>query len=97
MAFLTKGLKISLTDLRGEEPHTRTFHYEGGIREFVTYLNGSKVPLYDKVMYFEGTKNNVYVEVALQHNDSYNESVFLLSITSIHRRAVRIWWALGMR
>ena len=66
MAFLTKGLKISLTDLRGEEPHTRTFHYEGGIREFVTYLNGSKVPLYDKV----------YVEVALQHNDSYNESVF---------------------
>ena len=76
MAFLTKGLKISLTDLRGEEPHTRTFHYEGGIREFVTYLNGSKVPLYDKVMYFEGTKNNVYVEVALQHNDSYNESVF---------------------
>ena len=67
MAFLTKGLKISLTDLRGEEPHTRTFHYEGGIREFVTYLNGSKVPLYDKVMYFEGTKNNVYVEVALQH------------------------------
>ncbi len=76
MAFLTKGLKISLTDLRGEEPHTRTFHYEGGIREFVTYLNSSKVPLYDKVMYFEGTKNNVYVEVALQHNDSYNESVF---------------------
>ena len=76
MAFLTKGLKISLTDLRGEEPHTRTFHYEGGIREFVTYLNRRKVPLYDKVMYFEGTKNNVYVEVALQHNDSYNESVF---------------------
>ena len=76
MAFLTKGLKISLTDLRGEEPHTRTFHYEGGIREFVTFLNGSKVSLYDKVMYFEGTKNNVYVEVALQHNDSYNESVF---------------------
>ncbi len=76
MAFLTKGLKISLTDLRGEEHHTRTFHYEGGIREFVTYLNGSKVPLCDKVMYFEGTKNNVYVEVALQHNDSYNESVF---------------------
>ena len=76
MAFLTKGLKISLTDLRGEEPHTRTFHYEGGIREFVTYLNGSKVRLYDKVLYFEVTKNNVYVEVALQHNDSYNESVF---------------------
>ncbi len=76
MAFLTKGLKISLTDDRGEEPYTKMFHYEGGIQEFVTYLNGSKAPLYDKVMYFEGSKNNVYVEVAMQHNDSYNESVF---------------------
>ena len=76
MAFLTKGLKISLTDDRGEEPYTKIFHYEGGIQEFVTYLNGSKIPLYDKVMYFEGSKNNVYVEVAMQHNDSYNESVF---------------------
>ena len=76
MAFLTKGLKITLRDEREEEPVEKTFHYEGGIREFVTYLNSSKVPLYDKVMYFEGTKNNVYVEVALQHNDSYNESVF---------------------
>ena len=76
MAFLTKGLKISLTDERGEEPYTKVFHYEGGIQEFVTYLNGSKAPLYDKVMYFEGSKNNVYVEVAMQHNDSYNESVF---------------------
>lgn len=76
MAFLTKGLKISLTDDRGEEPYTKVFHYEGGIQEFVTYLNGSKSPLYDKVMYFEGSKNNVYVEVAMQHNDSYNESVF---------------------
>ena len=76
MAFLTKGLKISLTDDRGEEPYTKVFHYEGGIQEFVTYLNGSKAPLYDKVMYFEGSKNNVYVEVAMQHNDSYNESVF---------------------
>lgn len=76
MAFLTKGLKISLTDDRGEEPYTKVFHYEGGIQEFVTYLNGSKVALYDKVMYFEGSKNNVYVEVAMQHNDSYNESVF---------------------
>lgn len=76
MAFLTKGLKISLTDDRGEEPYTKVFHYEGGIQEFVTYLNGSKAALYDKVMYFEGSKNNVYVEVAMQHNDSYNESVF---------------------
>ncbi len=76
MAFLTKGLKITLRDEREEEPREKIFHYEGGIREFVTYLNSSKVPLYDKVMYFEGTKNGVYVEVALQHNDSYNESVF---------------------
>ena len=76
MAFLTKGLRIVLRDDRPEEPVTRDFCYEGGIREFVTYLNGSKMPLYDKVMYFEGNKNNVAVEVALQHNDSYNESVF---------------------
>ena len=76
MAFLTKGLRITLTDNREEEPHVKSFCYEGGIKEFVTYLNGSKVPLYDKVMYFEGTKNKVYVEVAMQHNDSYNESVF---------------------
>ena len=75
-AFLTKGLRIVLRDLRTDPVVEKAFHYEGGIREFVTYLNGSKVPLYDKVMYFEGTKNNVYVEVALQHNDSYNESVF---------------------
>ncbi len=76
MAFRTKGLKITLRDEREEEPREKTFHYEGGIREFVTYLNSSKAALYDKVMYFEGTKNGVYVEVALQHNDSYNESVF---------------------
>ena len=76
MAFLTKGLKITLRDEREEEPREKTFHYEGGIREFVTYLNSSRAALYDKVMYFEGTKNGVYVEVALQHNDSYNESVF---------------------
>lgn len=76
MAFLTKGLKIVLEDDREEEPRIKTYHYEGGIKEFVTYLNGSKAPLYDKVMYFEGSKNNVYVEVAMQHNDSYNESVF---------------------
>ena len=52
------------------------FHYEGGIKEFVTYLNKSKSPLYENVMYFEGSKNNVYVEVAMQHNDSYTESVY---------------------
>ena len=79
MAFLTKGLKIVLTDLRveeGEEPVVREFHYEGGIKEFVTYLNKSKTPLYQDILYFEGTKNGVYVEVSMQHNDSYTESSY---------------------
>lgn len=76
MAFLTKNLRIELTDLRGEEPAEKVFHYEGGIKEFVTYLNKSKTALYEDILYFEGTKDNVYVEVAMQHNDSYNESVF---------------------
>ena len=79
MAFLTKGLRITLTDLRveeGEEPTTQTFHYEGGIKEFVEYLNKSKTSLYDEIMYFEGNKNNVQVEVSLQHNDSYTESIY---------------------
>ncbi len=75
-AFLTKNLKIVLRDTRGEEPVERTFHYEGGIKEFVTYLNRSKTPLYEEVLYFEGKQNNVLVEVAMQHNDSFNESVF---------------------
>ena len=75
-AFLTKGLKIRLTDKREDPEKTREFHYEGGIREFVKYLNNSKEPLYNDIMYFEGKKNNVYVEVALQHNDAYNESVY---------------------
>ena len=75
-AFLTKGLKIILTDLRPEKEQERTFHYEGGIKEFVEYLNKSKTPIYPDIMYFEGKKNNVYVEVALQHNDTYNESVY---------------------
>ena len=80
MAFLTKGLKIILRDERTTEekpePVERTFHYEGGIKEFVSYLNRSKTPLYDEILYFEGKKNNVYVEVSMQHNDSYNESTF---------------------
>ena len=76
MAFLTKNLRIELYDLREEEPVERVFHYEGGIKEFVTYLNNNKQALYNEVMYFEGTKDNVYVEVAMQHNDSYNESIF---------------------
>ncbi len=75
MAFLTKNLKIVLIDKR-EENYEKTFHYEGGIKEFVQYLNSSKTALYENVLYFEGTKDNVYVEVAMQHNDSYNESSF---------------------
>ena len=75
-AFLTKGLKIVLIDTREGMEQQKEFHYEGGIKEFVTYLNKSKEALYSDVMYFEGTKNGVYVEVALQHNDSYNESVY---------------------
>lgn len=75
-AFLTKGLKIRLTDKREDPEKTREFHYEGGIREFVKYLNNSKESLYNDIMYFEGKKNNVYVEVAMQHNDAYNESVY---------------------
>lgn len=77
IAFLTKNLKITLRDLRLEEGMVeKTFHYEGGIREFVTYLNKSKTVLYEDVLYFEGEKDNVYVEVAMQHNDSYTESVY---------------------
>ena len=77
MAFLTKNLKIVLRDLRPEEkPIEKTYHYEGGIKEFVSYLNKSKTPLYDDVLYFEGKKDNVIVEVAMQHNDSYTESSY---------------------
>lgn len=75
-AFLTKGLKIILVDEREGQEQEKVFHYEGGIKEFVTYLNKSKDALYEQIMYFEGSKNNVYVEVAMQHNDSYNESVY---------------------
>ncbi len=85
MAFLTKGLRIILKDARVEtteedsvqkKEKVMEFHYEGGIKEFVTYLNKSKESLYNEVLYFEGSKNNVYVEVAFQHNDSYTESVY---------------------
>ena len=74
-AFLTKNLKITLRDER-EEKQERTFHYEGGIREFVTYLNKGKTPLYDQVIYCEGKREGVYVEVSMQHNDSYTENVY---------------------
>ena len=86
MAFLTKGLKITLRDLRVNddtipggaisEPKENVFHYEGGIKEYVTYLNKSKTALYEDVLYFDGTKNNVYVEVAMQHNDAFNVSEY---------------------
>ena len=75
-AFLTKNLKISITDKRVEPIVSKTFHYEGGIKEFVAYINKHKDPLYDKIIYCEGTKDDIYVEVALQHNDSYNEAVY---------------------
>ncbi len=74
-AFLTKNLKIILRDNR-EEKKEKTFHYEGGIREFATYLNRGKAPLYDQVIYCEGIKDGVYVEVSMQHNDSYTENIY---------------------
>ena len=76
MAFLTKGLKIRLVDERSGMEHEEEFHYEGGIKEFVTYLNRSKEALYPDVIYCEGEKNGVYVEVAMQHNDSYSDSTY---------------------
>ncbi|MFR5244073.1 MAG: DNA topoisomerase (ATP-hydrolyzing) subunit B [Clostridium sp.] len=74
-AFLTKNLKIILRDER-EDKKEKVFHYEGGIKEFVSYLNRSNVPLYDNVIYCEGKKDNVLVEVAMQHNDSYTENIY---------------------
>ncbi len=75
-AFLTKGLRIQLTDTREEPFRKEEFHYAGGIREFVTYLNKSKEALYQEVIYCEGSRDNVYVEVAMQHNDSYNDATY---------------------
>ena len=75
-AFLTKGLRIVLTDTREESHHCHEFHYAGGIKEFVTYLNRSKEALYPDVIYCEGTRDGVYVEVAMQHNDSYNDATY---------------------
>ena len=74
-AFLTKNLKIILEDDR-EEKRKETFHYEGGIKEFVTYLNKGKAALSDQVIYCEGMKDGVYVEVSMQHNDAYNENIY---------------------
>lgn len=86
-AFLTKGLKINLIDLREDEERDPddvkqeigkkfSFHYEGGIKEFVQYINRTRTPLYSEIFYAEGSKDGVYVEVALQHNDEYNETIF---------------------
>jgi DNA gyrase subunit B len=76
MAFLTKGIKIMLRDERPETPREKTFHYEGGIKEFVTYLNKGKNSLYDDIIFCEGEKDGVYVEVAMQHNDAYTEGSY---------------------
>ena len=75
-AFLTNGLRIVLSDARVDPVHTHEFHYAGGIKEFVTYLNKSKEALYPEVIYCEGTRDGVYVEVAMQHNDSYNDATY---------------------
>ena len=76
MAFLTRGIKITLRDTREGMEQEKTFHYEGGIKEFVTYLNRSKEALYENVIYCEGKRDGVYVEVAMQHNDSYNDATY---------------------
>ena len=76
MAFLTKNVKIILRDKRVESEVEKVFHYEGGIKEFITYLNKGKTPLYPDIIYCEGTKDDVYVEVSMQHNDSYTEGSY---------------------
>ena len=75
-AFLTKALKITLIDAREGKEQEKTFHYEGGIKEFVQYLNKGKEPLYPDVIYCEGERDHVFVEVAMQHNDSYTENTY---------------------
>ncbi|HCA34925.1 MAG TPA: DNA topoisomerase IV subunit B, partial [Lachnospiraceae bacterium] len=82
-AFLTKGLSITLEDKRKGFEQKKKFHYEGGIREFVAYANENKNPLYDKIMYAEGMKDGVYVEVALQHNDGYNDNTYTF-VNNVH-------------
>lgn len=76
MAFLTKGVKIILTDERLKEPKVREFHYEGGIKEYVSYLNRHKDPLYEQIIYCEGQRDGILVEVAMQHNSSYQEGTY---------------------
>ena len=74
-AFLNAGIHISFTDLRGEEPVVNKMCYEGGIREFVSHINRKKIPIHDNVIYFDGQKNDAYVEIAMQYTDSYNETM----------------------
>ncbi len=74
MAFLTKNLRIELHDTREGKERDEAYHYEGGIKEFVQYLNKASNPLYNDIIYCEGSKNGIYIEVALQHNDTYNEN-----------------------
>lgn len=76
MAFLTKGLKMILTDKREGMEQTITMHYEGGIQEYVQFLNQNKTPLYEGIIYCEGVRDNVFIEVAMQHNDSYTENIY---------------------
>lgn len=76
MAFLTKNIRIILADERPEERIEKTFHYEGGIKEFVAYLNKGKTPIYPDIIYCEGSREDIYVEVAMQHNDGYNEGSY---------------------
>jgi len=76
MAFLNKGIKITLEDKRGPEPHKHEFHYEGGIKSFVEYLNKNKTPLFEEPIYFEAEKGTSKVEVAMQYNDGYAENIF---------------------
>lgn len=75
-AFLTKGLKINLIDLREDDIKETTFHYEGGIREFVKYINKGKTPIFEEVLYAEGTRGDIYVEVAMQYNDGFLENTY---------------------
>ncbi|KOA20315.1 DNA gyrase subunit B [Clostridium homopropionicum DSM 5847] len=76
LAFLNKGIKITLTDKRGEKERRDEFHYEGGIKSFVSYLNRNKEKLHPEPIYVEGVKDDYIVELALQYNDTYNENIF---------------------
>ena len=76
MAFLTKNIKITLKDVRDDNHKEKVFHYEGGIKEYVKYLNKGNDALYDNIIYCEGTKDDVYVEVAFQHNNGYSDNVY---------------------